>query len=162
MPVTTHTGNLLDSDCEILVHQANCFATMGAGIAKQIAHRHPEALLADRTYKIPVGSKARLGQFSHVWVNGPSGRRMIVNLYAQYNYGRGKQTNTEAFEAGINHLFESIQHSAHKDAVIGIPYNIGCGLAGGNWPEIEAIINRAANRYQLTVHLYRFNPGKNK
>ncbi|MGA8944018.1 MAG: hypothetical protein WB502_15090 [Thermoactinomyces sp.] len=57
-------GDLLQSDCTVIAHQCNCFATMGAGIAKQIKERYPEAYEADRNFPIPIGIRKRLGHFS--------------------------------------------------------------------------------------------------
>ena len=53
----TYLGeNLLESDCDVIIHCCNCFNTMGAGIAKAIADKYKgvikdpkihESLLAD-------------------------------------------------------------------------------------------------------------------
>ena len=34
-----------------------------------------------------------------------------------------------------------IQHETGEAQVLGLPYGISCGLAGGNWQIIEAMIN---------------------
>ena len=56
-------GDLLESDCTVIMHQANCFKTMGAGIAKSIAEKYPEAHLADKS--LPLSPTQRLGKFSY-------------------------------------------------------------------------------------------------
>lgn len=155
MTVYEVKGDLLKSDCDFIIHQANCFATMGAGIARQIANRYPEALQADRDYLHPVGSESRLGKFSHAWVNGPYGRQAIINLYGQYRYGRGKQTNEQAFHAALSLILNSIASSKYASAKIGMPKGIGCGLAGGDWDTISTIIHDLSQHYALDIYLYQ-------
>lgn len=41
MSIQLVTGNLLDSNCDILINTVNCVGVMGAGIAKQFKDRYP-------------------------------------------------------------------------------------------------------------------------
>lgn len=160
MAVYTVVGDLLKSDCNIIAHQANCFGTMGAGIAKQIVRSFPQVLESDRNYKIPVGSRERLGHFSSCKVNNNGKALIIANLYGQYNYGRGKQTDSLAFKQSLQRLILAAKKSSKKLSFlpkIGIPYGIGCGLAGGNWNEIYSIINQLSNQYNYDIYLYKLS-----
>ena|SRR5699024_3076877 len=155
-------GDLLESDCNVIVHQANCFASMGGGIARQIAQRYPSVLKADCDYHIAIGDAARMGHYSYADVDGPHGTVKIINLYSQYNYGRGKQTNNMMFELGLDQILTKIKSSGQENIKIGLPFKIGCGLAGGDWNIIEAIIERLADQHNVDIYLYEFTPVASK
>jgi len=148
-------GDLLKSDCNVMIHQANCFNTMGAGIAKQIKKLFPGAFEADKNFPIPVGSEERLGCFSHYF----NGQVSIVNLYGQYRYGRG---SVHTSYAGVEKALDSIiAHLASHRASgytykVGLPYSMGCGLAGGTWDIVYGIIQKIANKYQYPIYIYKF------
>ena len=35
-------ADIFTTDCDIIVHQVNCYGVMGAGIAKQVKERYPD------------------------------------------------------------------------------------------------------------------------
>lgn len=148
-----HVGDLLKSHCNVIAHQANCMGIMGAGIAKQIASIYPEAYRADREYKIPVGSRERLGRFSYAKVIHQGRTRIVVNLYGQYRYGRGLHTDYEALESAVRSLLKKLQNLKHVK--LGMPYGIGCGLAGGDWNIVYPMLSRLSDEYQCDIHLYK-------
>lgn len=144
-------GDLLKSDCNVIMHQCNCFNKMGTGIARQIKTQYPKAFEADYNHPVPLG-KDRLGGYSAAIDKGV----LIVNLYAQIGYGRGTRTQYEYFQKALRNALQKIQ----KDGVeskIGLPYGIGCGLAGGNWNIILGIITEAAEEFNITIYLYKIN-----
>lgn len=155
MTVHTIKGNLLTSDCNMIIHQANCMGVMGAGIAKQIVNLYPEVRRTDQEFRIPVGSIERLGRTSHTAVEGPSGPLIVINMYSQYRYGRGAQmTDYGAFEQALTSILKRARKSP-TTYKIGMPYGIGCGLAGGKWPVVLEIIERLSEEYEQEVYLYK-------
>ena len=160
-------GDLLQSDCDIIIHQANCFTRMRSGIAKSIVAMYPQAEKADKEFHIPSGDKARLGNFSYahmprVGIEGVT----IVNLYGQYTYGTDKvQTVYGKFEEGLRKVMEGLATSPkHKEAYeadvsvfykIGLPYRIGCGLAGGDWNVVRTIIENVCFDYDVPIYIYK-------
>ena len=143
-------GDLLDSDCTVIMHQANCFKTMGAGIAKSIAEKYPEAYLADKS--LPLSPAQRLGRFSYAKAKDG---KTIVNLYGQYGCGKGIQTNYDKLESAIYQFFTK----ARKDSSVnlekvGVPYKIGCGLAGGDWDIVKSILSRQSELHKITIYIY--------
>lgn len=147
MPLIHHEGDLLQSDCDAIIHSCNCFNVMGAGIARQIKDKFPEAYLADqRTVK---GDVKKLGTYS--WAR--SKNKIICNLYGQYNYdGGGRKTNYEAIANGleaIKNRFEVL----YWWPKIGFPYGMGCGLEGGNWSIVEKIIE--VTFADKDIHIYK-------
>lgn len=131
--MNTITGDLLqladDGKFDVIAHGCNCFCTMGAGIAKQIRIKYPEAYQVDKITK--SGDRNKLGTITYA-VNG---NLTIVNCYTQYNYGPGK-VNID-YNALRKCLKEIKKQFTGKR--IGLPA-IGCGLAGGDYDKLVPII----------------------
>lgn len=143
--VEYHYGDIFEAPIDILVHQCNCHCTMGAGIAKEIKKRFPEAYKADCMTK--KGDRSKLGTTSYAWVSRQrEGVRIsyVFNLYSQFNYsGPGIKTDYEAMKKGLQSMKNSI---ANTKLTIGIPYKIGCGLGGGDWETVENIIKEVFDK----------------
>jgi len=150
--------NIIDGDLvkmadlgkfDIIIHGCNCFHTMGAGIAKEIATRWPEALEADRT--TGRGSEDKLGNFSLALVqNRVHGKLLIINLYTQHRYGRDKcYFEYDAFREGLR----SLRQVLPKGYRIGMPM-IGAGLGGGDWRVISSILDNEFEGLDYTVIRY--------
>lgn len=141
-------GNLLTSDCDVIIHQANCFGKMGAGIAKQIVKKYPEAGKADLGFSVPVGGKDRLGKYSSY--TAPNGVT-IVNMYSQYHWGRGKkQTSYSDMKQALTSILKEVEGNK-----IGVPFKIGCGLAGGDWRIVSKLIDDVSTELRKEVYAYK-------
>jgi O-acetyl-ADP-ribose deacetylase (regulator of RNase III) len=145
-------GNLvdmfMDGKFDVLIHGCNCFKTMGAGIAKEISEKIPEANMADNMYSFE-GDYAKLSNWSYATVrrsNGPVG--IVINLYTQYNPG------ADLFKEALLLGFKKLRFLMKTDIKIAIPL-IGCGIAGGNWDEIEPLINEIMKDHDITVVHYQ-------
>ena len=119
---------------DVIVHGANCFTTMGAGIARAIRSEFPEAYEADaRTLK---GDKKKLGTLTYTTVKKNGNDLIIVNGYTQYDFiGGGVKVKYEALRSvfkGVKTLFSGKRIAYPK---------IGAGLAGGDWGTISKIID---------------------
>jgi O-acetyl-ADP-ribose deacetylase (regulator of RNase III) len=148
-------GNLIqmadEGKFDVIVHGCNCHCTMGAGIAKTIKDKWPEAYAADlRTKK---GDRSKLGTFSLAQV----GDLTIINLYSQYNFTRDKvDVEYEALEEGFRRIRE-----AYAGKRIGLPL-IGVGLAGGNWAIVREIIGDIFKGEDVTVVIFQDGTSKPK
>lgn len=152
--VTIHEGDLLTSNCEVICHQTNCTGVMGAGIAKAIRAAYPEAYHA-LIERFEQGA-AELGEVDFVPTIRNGFLRCVVNCYGEQNYRpRGVvHTNYEALQA----CFEKIKAEfVGKKYTIGFPYNIGCGLAGGDWNIVSKLIEEAFAGDEWRVELWRLN-----
>lgn len=149
-------GNLLNAPVDVIIHQCNCFLTMGAGIAKQIALKWPLVLEADkRTIR---GDRRKLGSFT--MTHSIHGRPTIFNLYSQYGMGgRSPDTSTnyvamaEGMKAISDHLMANARLIVGEPLIIGLP-RIGCGLAGGRWEVVEQIILEELDHEPFKVVVY--------
>ena len=141
MSITLKRGNLLQSDCNIICHQVNCQGVMGAGIAKQIRNKYPE--MYSQYHKECASITNLLGK-THLYEVGEN--KYIANMYAQNEiYPMGvRHTDYDAFVQCCEELRDQVkilmENNPSVHYKIGFPYNIGCGLAGGNWNIILGIL----------------------
>ncbi len=144
------TGDLLklatEGNFDVICHQANCFHTMGSGIAKQIREQFPEAYEADLV--TINGDSSKLGTYSFAIVTRGSFSFVVANLYGQHSFGRGIQTNYSALRNCFKNLKET---HGNKKLRFGIPYKISCGLAGGDWNIVSKIIEDELSGENVTL-----------
>ncbi len=144
-------GDLLKSDCTVIMHQANCFKTMGAGIAKQISIKYPLANKADKLYE--ASPEERFGKFTYAKIRE---NLVIINLYGQYGLGKGLQTNYEKLDSAIDSFLKFAKEKQTFNLnKIGVPYNMGCGLAGGDWEKVKEILIEKSNKYNVDIYVYQ-------
>jgi O-acetyl-ADP-ribose deacetylase (regulator of RNase III) len=156
--ITYKRGNLLDSNCDIIVHQVNCQGVMGSGIAKQIRDKWPEVFTRYQEYMnyfwnmgIATSSEHYLGQMQLIKVEDG---KWVANFFSQDKYlPRGIcHTDYEAFRICCKKLKSNIDdYAILKKVTIGFPYKIGCGLAGGDWSIISKIIEEELSEYNVEI-----------
>lgn len=127
----------------IVLHGCNCHNTMGAGMAKQIRERYPEAYAVDcMTQK---GDRSKLGTITCVQVdNDIGGQFLIVNAYTQYDFNTAGIKDVFEYDA-FQKILDAFAHDANPSMKIGLPY-IGMGLAGGDRTRILAMIEKFAEQ----------------
>lgn len=150
--VTYVKGDLLNSNCDYICHQVNCQGVMGAGIAKQIRERWPEVYeYYIKTYEDYTwgGRPKLLGTIDLARIEGTT--RYVVNMFTQdtCGYDGVRYTSYDAFANALNEMMDVIPLSA----TIGFPKNIGCGLGGGNWKVISALIEEMLG-WKYDVYIY--------
>jgi O-acetyl-ADP-ribose deacetylase (regulator of RNase III) len=145
-PALKHAkGNLLDlaeaGEFDVIFHGANCFNTMGGGIAREIRERYPEVAIVDS--KTVSGDYNKLGNWTNETVIRKNGsvEFIVLNCYTQYNMSRGH----DVFEYAAFQLILQKIEKQYGDQRLGLPY-IGMGLAGGNKEIIMALIEHFANK----------------
>jgi len=129
----TQQGNLLDIQPGVICHQVNCRRVAGAGLALQVRERWPGWYVAFRQYN------GRLGDVHYFRANQDL---VIASLYAQDGYGHGdRYTDYEALYKCLDLVsgFKSVMW-CYGDAQVYIPHGLGCGLAGGAWGIVSAMI----------------------
>lgn len=132
-----------------LIHGCNCFNTMGAGVAKQIKEQFPNAYIVDN--QTLCGDISKLGSYTSYSFSDNGVNKTIFNAYTQYHYGKvpHKQFNLD-YEA-LELALLKIDSQLDDNIIIYMP-KIGAGLAGGDWNEIEKIINKILSN--KTVYVY--------
>ncbi len=144
-------GNLLDSKCDYICHQVNCQGVMASGIAKQIREKWPvvyesymdRVMYAERYYR------NLLGTVDFVLIRDSN--QTVVNMFCQdrYGYNGGRYTSYDAFAMALRNVASLVT----KGDTIGFPKNIGCGLGGGNWKVISALIEEILGD-EFDVYIY--------
>jgi O-acetyl-ADP-ribose deacetylase (regulator of RNase III) len=119
-----------------IAHVCNCQGVMGSGIAQSIKMRYPSAYKAYRRFE-EVNSGLRLGTISHAEVK-PG--KHVFNLHAQQFYGTDRRyLDYEALYVALERTRSCMNVAGAR--VLGVPYNMGCDRAGGDWNVVEAMIN---------------------
>ena len=123
--------DLLKFECDAIMHQCNCFCTMGSGVARSIRSLYPEVY--DHDCKTRRGDEKKLGKVGAVKIKKPDAIiKYCFNNYSQFNYGYGKrQTNYEAFYRCLEKVRDFSQENGMKS--LAAPCKMGCTLAGGDW-----------------------------
>lgn len=150
-------GDLLESDCTVIMHQANCLGIMGGGIAKAIAEKHPLAYQADKSCN--YSPEHKYGRYSLAKL--PNGLT-IFNLYGQLGLGRAKREEQNErmrmLESALHEAFHLLNSNAGlgiDNSKVGLPYGIACGLAGGDWSKVEPILKRVSDVHGIDIYLYK-------
>ena len=147
-------GNLLDSDCDYICHQVNCQGVMGSGIAKQIRERWPFVFTSYQNYcSRHLGPSNDL--LGNIWGVRIDDSRWVVNMFSQDNFGYdgSRFTSYDAFAKCLT----AIRNRLSQNVTIGFPKNIGCGLGGGNWKVISALIEEILGK-DYEVYIYEYDP----
>ena len=136
-------GNLLDfpNGINYIAHSCNTQNIMGGGIAKQIKDRYPTAYQAD-CFAMYEDDNV-LGEYSFA-VADATQTKGIYNMYTQDKIGGARAVNYEAFYVALTKVANTIEwedDTDEKTSVFGLPWMISCGLAGGSWGVIFAMIN---------------------
>ena len=120
---------------DVIIHGCNCFHSMGAGIAAQIAKRWRSVLYADLDTE--HGGRAKLGGYSWVDVQTKGGARLsVVNAYTQHIPG------PDANLAWIEGAMREVAGDFDPSLRIGYPM-IGCGIGGLGWRDVAPIMYAA-------------------
>lgn len=142
----TIKGDLLEIKEGIICHQVNCQRVAGAGLALQIRNKWP------RWYELFLSEEPELGK---AWVWIASRNLFVASLYAQESFGKGLQTDYDAFERALAHLEiirdDNVRHRNWNFPKYYFPAKIGAGLAGGDPEIIQKMIKRRFGHLAILV-----------
>ena len=145
-------GNILEARENIICHQVNCQAVMGSGLAKQIRNKYPE-VYTDYYNFCKTFDCAREKLLGNLKITICNDGKMVANLFGQFYYGRNlkQYTNYIALENSLKKLLKFINDT---DYTVAFPYNLGCGLAGGNWNIVYNIIDNVFKNKIVSIYKY--------
>jgi O-acetyl-ADP-ribose deacetylase (regulator of RNase III) len=128
----------------VATHVANCWHTMGAGIARIIRKKYPSVYEADCRSEV---GPSKLGTYSLAKVNHEY-NRTIVNLYGQNLYTRNslgdRDTSYDAVYDGLRDLINTCNLAGDIKTIL-IPYGLASDLAGGRWSIVNQMIDTLAS-----------------
>lgn len=147
-------GDILEASEDVIGHQCNCVTKKAKGLADVLFQRFPYAdLYADRRDGV-----VRRHEPGVCVLLGAPGKPLIANMFAQRRGGRPKAKDDTAsmrmrwFDECLKQIIEQAPHVKS----IALPYNIGCGLAGGDWSRYLGMICRFASRHpNVRITLYQ-------
>ena len=142
---------------KIVVHVCNDEGGWGKGFVLAVSKRwkQPEA-----TYRDSVKSAGKhgleLGEVQFVEVEKDVWVANLIGQHGTRTVGGRPPIRYEAVRKGLARVAEfAAQHAAS----VHMP-RIGCGLAGGNWEEVEPIIAETLNALGVDVTVYDFSSSK--
>lgn len=147
--ITHVTGNAITLAREnggCIVHQTNSIPVAGAGIALEIATVFPSWR---KEYMLSGGGDL-LGR---CWLFRPEEDRnvTIASLYAQSSISRNGNVRNTNYE----YLARALEGLSFRTQIIGetlyIPNGIGCGLGGGAWEIVYAMIDHYLSKHCVVI-----------
>lgn len=147
--ITIIEDDILNSKSDIIAHQVNCRNAMNSGVAKTLRNAYPQIYKSYSKYCSIYKSKL-LGSIQLVKI---SEHLTICNMFAQDDYGRGKQyTNIDALRLCLTKLKK---YAEDKNKTISLPYMIGCDRGGADWSEVYLIIEDLFKESNIELTLYK-------
>ena len=147
MSIAIAKGDLLDMNDDFIGHQCNCVTRNARGLAESIFTKYPYANDYHRERKV--------GTY-HIHGNGSRGQRWVVNLFGQYRPGDSPIEREQRITWLRTALESFLHHVSHRKVTLGLPYLIGCGLAGGDWNVYYAMLQELASHYpNVKITLYQ-------
>ena len=131
----------------MICHQVNEYGVMGAGIAKQIKDTFQP--LYDG-YKSICGRTEKDSLYGCVWFyfyGNP--QKAVANCFSQ----RNGVTNIDDLKKCVKSLHKIAAARGYK--TIGIPYKYGCGIATGEWEEVEQVFKNEFEHSKIDLQVWR-------
>lgn len=160
-------GNLLTyPGIQVVCHQTNCLGVMGAGIAKQIKTKNPEMFKRYVRFcrQFPDAHNL-LGMVQ--FTESDDGKQVFANMFGEYSFaesvapyddgGKPRHTDYDALKECFRRLHTWLVINERTNA--GIPYKLGCGLAGGDWDGVvyPMIKQEFEEDDDITLYIVKYN-----
>ena len=140
---------------KIVCHICNDVGGWGKGFVLALSQRWPQPEAAYRAwYEQGAAAGFRLGAVQFVDV-APGMR--VANMIAQRGVRPAAGVPPIRYDA-LRECLTSLAERATADAASVHMPRIGCGLAGGTWPEVEAIIQATLVAAGVSVNVYDLHP----
>lgn len=154
--IAFHKGDAttpIGDGAKIICHICNDIGGWGKGFVMAISKRWPEPEAQYRVwYEQGESAGFRLGAIQVVDV---APELSVANLIAQRDIHSKDGIPPIRYDALRECLTALAQHAATRHASVHMP-RIGCGLAGGSWPEVEAVVSETLLAAEVAVHVYDF------
>ena len=142
--ITHKKGDLLKAKEKIIGHQVNCFG-VSAGLAASIFRKWPYAKkdYEDCTHRLPAKVLLGMTFFTGTQKDG----HIIANLFGQFE--PGADYNPQRLEQALEMLGNTARIMKWS---VALPYGLSCGIAGGDWDEVLAIIERTMEGVDCVIY----------
>jgi|AntRauTorckE6833_2_1112554.scaffolds.fasta_scaffold12368_2 O-acetyl-ADP-ribose deacetylase (regulator of RNase III) len=161
-------GDLLNFNCDMIVQQCNCVTIKSHGLAQAIKDKYPYGdIYSKRAKKSTNQTKKPDIPGTSVICNSPTNPTLTPhiacllaqfypgkpgNYYKKYynypnvNYDDSKKNREKWFADSLVDLENKLKNDYTHIKEVAFPYNIGCGLAGGNWDNYLKMIKEFSIR----------------
>lgn len=159
-------GSILDASEQYIVHQCNCVTINSAGLALAIFQKYPYANVYSTRQNVSTPGSIE------VRGNG-NDQRYVIALFGQYYPGKHsydaieKYNDTFVFAKSSDSLVSremyfqtGLRLISLIDGIksVAFPWQIGCGLAGGDWVSYSNMIqNFAKNNPMIETSIYKLD-----
>lgn len=127
--------DILTVDRGVICHQVNCKGVMGAGLALAIRSKWP--IVYDH-YRAAYTSGALV--LGYVGIVEVEDGLFVANCAGQKDYGRDKNIVYTDYMS-LARCFKVVGDFAKENYLsVFLPYMMGCGLAGGEWKGVYALM----------------------
>lgn len=150
--ITIKEGSLLNATETIIGHQVNCCGAAG-GLAALIFSAYPDAendyyQIIDRVHDAGGQGYALLGMAQL------TGRQhdghIIANLFGQFYPGQDYRPRD--LELALRQLADLAKVLGEG---VALPYKLSCGICGGDWNEVQQIIERTMDGVECVIYKRR-------
>lgn len=150
-------ANLLQAGEDVVVHGVNARGAFGSGVAGAMAAAWPDA----RQSYVAAFAAGRIELGKVVWARLANGR-VVGHAVTQPTYGRaGVHVSISALRSCMAEVAgaaaQGIPGVLPGFRSVAMP-RIGAGLGGGDWREIESVIEQACS--ELDIVFYVLSPGE--
>lgn len=142
---------------QLLVHIVNDIGAWGKGFVLAVSKKWPSAKTKYKRW-ISDNVEAGVGVLGGVFIHKLDEHVEIAHMCAQHGIRKNMHgpapIRYDALERALTTV--AVQFTATKKwAGVHMPY-IGCGLAGGTWPEVELIVRRTLCARRVPTTVYEF------
>ena len=136
---------------QIIAHVCNDIGGWGRGFVLALSNRWPEPEKSYREWHAS-GQNFDLGEIQLVQVGSAI---WVANMIGQHGIHASQGNPPVRYEAIESALLKLSNKAKELSASVHMP-RIGCGLAGGKWEEVEAILKRTLCKNQIETFVYDF------
>ena len=150
VPITYLVGDATSpvANGSIIAHCCNDIGGWGKGFVLSISKKWPEP---EEHYRSWFDRDApKLGDVQFVTVNKST---VVANMIGQHGCGWYNGIPPIRYDALAKCLEKVAELAAKKKLSVHMP-RIGCGLAGGTWNKVEAIILDKLSNLDISVYVY--------
>jgi hypothetical protein len=152
-------ANVLDApECQFIMQQCNCYTIKPHGLSEQIAWRFPYAniygMRRPKTRNCALdpdtpGTIKITGRVIHLFAQVLPG---LPNQWTKAYPKTAPRDSAMARQQYFRECLRALEEELTDDTVvIAVPFGIGCGLAGGDWPSYLEMLTKS----KLSFVLYK-------
>lgn len=148
MSLNKISGNIFDSDKQVIVNAVNCVGFMGAGIALEYRFRFPEMYKKYKTFcddkQFNIGS---------LWIYRPESGHWVLNFPTKKHWKY--PTKQEYLHLGLQKFCETYKAQGIKSIAFPI---LGAGKGGLSTADSLQIMNNYLSNLDIDIDIYSYNP----